>query len=75
MKNKIRFIETSLYYNKHINCQSAGRFVIEAPLDQWYKVGALGSMLTGHLEQLGIPDRERKRKCSEELFMLMSSGL
>ena len=48
---------------------------IEAPLDQWYKVGALGSMLTGHLEQLGIPDRERKRKCSEEFFMLMSSGL
>ena len=25
-------------------------------------------MLTGHLEQLGIPDRERKRKCSDRSY-------
>ena len=39
MKNKIRFIETSLYYNKHINCQSAGSSLLKHHWTSGIKLG------------------------------------
>jgi len=37
-------------------------------LYQWYKVGALESMLTGHLEQLGIPDMEKRENAAKRNY-------